>query len=898
MKGKAKLNWLRGNADITKTFHLYYRNFRTMGFSSLVKRWEITTFEIDKSKLRIGKAQEVVELEEYNIGPVHPYIDKGSGIIQMLKRSTSMMGGMRSKSLDNHEQMASRPRGRDRTQTESSVSNERVVFTLTNIENENIKIGISGTKSDGIFEFRKLLIANRVAGKVLTDTVDSAELVIGDLIGVGGAARIFEGTYFGMPVAIKRYHEINIKNEREVELSLKSQVAEILNLKELRHPNVVSVLGAFLEKSILSVLMERCHGSLQSALHETRETPNGELWSVEHYCVVVEGIANAMSYIHRHNVIHRDLKPANVLLTKDFQPKITDFGDSRKRATRMSINIGTPIYQAPEQIASDRSFYRENKKIEYDKSIDVYAFAIMLWELWTGDVPYAEMRTMSAIETYVSRGGRPSLADGCDKNKFVRWPRELKMLIEQCWFQKPNRRPTFDVFKQQWSVQFRQERVRKMIADQSARPWFCYPTYISEARERKQKIMMMASSSKSSSPLLASSPLNMEQQQQQQHSNKKRLSQMTCEETHRIVDRYAKQMNHRGMNSLSDLILKEDIEGSELCEFDVKCLSEIGLYKNITSDSRREKKLSQVVDILKNLRNKCFSVGNVDSDLSSDKVKIHDHSDDRCTSVKISRIQHTVEEEEEEEETKVVVSKKPIRELTSKELGDRLRSFGLNRVGDVLEKEGCNGDDFADFEDEDVDFFNIPSEVHKQILSGDIPTTTMTSNDDDDDDDGKEFTFLPSNSSHHENEEDVIVVNSSTDLFSSFGSSKAQSSFSGAKGRIIFRRSLDLGGSISPPVPLSPSSPSTPGCVTPTRPPPVPPKLNKKEKMKILRKRSPSHRPRRITKDKRDNHDEGTTQRETMLSENPIAINNEKTANVKTLMRKLSETLMIGNDIE
>ena len=109
---------------------------------------------------------------------------------------------------------------------------------------------------------------------------------------------------------------------------------------------------------------------------------------------------------------------------------------------------------------------------------------------------------------------------------------------------------------------------------------------------------------------------------------------------------------------------------------------------------------------------------------------------------------------------------------------------------------------------------------------------------------------------------------------------------------------MDLGGSISPPVPLSPSSPSTPGCVTPTRPPPVPPKLNKKEKMKILRKRSPSHRPRRITKDKRDNHDEGTTQRETMLSENPIAINNEKTANVKTLMRKLSETLMIGNDIE
>ena len=148
---------------------------------------------------------------------------------------------------------------------------------------------------------------------------------IGDLIGVGGAARIFEGKYFGMPIAIKRYHEINLKNEREVELSIKSQVAEILNLKELRHPNVVSIVGVFLENSILSVLMERCYGSLQSALHETRETPNGELWNVEHFCTVVEGIANAMSYVHCHNVIHRDLKPANIFIDKHNNVKLGDF---------------------------------------------------------------------------------------------------------------------------------------------------------------------------------------------------------------------------------------------------------------------------------------------------------------------------------------------------------------------------------------------------------------------------------------------------------------------------------------------------------------------------------------------------------------------------------------------
>ena len=150
-----------------RTFHLYYRDFKGVNF--IMKRYEITTFEIENTKLTIGKTTQI-DLEDYTIGPVQPYESTGSGIISILKRSRSMMGGMRSKISD-----GSSNRGRVRTRTESD---ERVEFTLTNILNENLKIGISGSDSDGIFEFRKLLIANRAAGKVLTDTIDSAELKI------------------------------------------------------------------------------------------------------------------------------------------------------------------------------------------------------------------------------------------------------------------------------------------------------------------------------------------------------------------------------------------------------------------------------------------------------------------------------------------------------------------------------------------------------------------------------------------------------------------------------------------------------------------------------------------------------------------------------------------------
>ena len=80
-----------------RTFHLYYRDFKGVNF--IMKRYEITTFEIENTKLTIGKTTQI-DLEDYTIGPVQPYESTGSGIISILKRSRSMMGGMRSKISD------------------------------------------------------------------------------------------------------------------------------------------------------------------------------------------------------------------------------------------------------------------------------------------------------------------------------------------------------------------------------------------------------------------------------------------------------------------------------------------------------------------------------------------------------------------------------------------------------------------------------------------------------------------------------------------------------------------------------------------------------------------------------------------------------------------------------
>ena len=249
------------------------------------------------------------------------------------------------------------------------------------------------------------------------------------------------------------------------------------------------------------------------------------------------------------------------------------------------------------------------------------------------------------------------------------------------------------------------------------------------------------------------------------------------------------------------------------------------------------------------------------------------------------------DDDDDDDHNKINISHaKPLRQLSSKELGDRLRSFGLKKAGDVLEKEGCNGDDFADFEEEDVEFFNIPSESFKQILSGKVCTKKTS---------GNSFQTIPSGLSPNHDNESVIVVNSNSDLFS-FDSSDASkspreekerlSSLSsvGSRGRQYLRRSLERMS--TPPTPLSPStstSSSNGGVNVPAAAPPVPPKLSKNEKSKILHSVYPSNHTKHIFQ-----------KRQQIRSSQNSIIKNESADDVKILMRKLSQTLMnVNNDI-
>jgi len=96
---------------------------------------------------------------------------------------------------------------------------------------------------------------------------------------------------------------------------------------------------------------------------------------------IIAAVASALEYAHREGVVHRDIKPSNIMLVKDHQVKVTDFGIARvidASQTRTGIALGTPSYMSPEQVSG--------KKV--DGRSDLFSLGIVFYELLTGKRPF------------------------------------------------------------------------------------------------------------------------------------------------------------------------------------------------------------------------------------------------------------------------------------------------------------------------------------------------------------------------------------------------------------------------------------------------------------------------------------------------------------------------------
>jgi serine/threonine-protein kinase len=153
----------------------------------------------------------------------------------------------------------------------------------------------------------------------------------------------------------------------------------------IRHPNVVAVHNAGEEDGLLFVTMDFIDGTdLRGLL--TRE---GRL-KPETAVAIIEQVAAALDAAHEKGLVHRDIKPGNVLIDERNGVQhvyLTDFGlskqmDATSGVTASGAFVGTLDYVAPEQIRGDR----------LDARTDVYALGCVMFELLSGDVPFASQQ--------------------------------------------------------------------------------------------------------------------------------------------------------------------------------------------------------------------------------------------------------------------------------------------------------------------------------------------------------------------------------------------------------------------------------------------------------------------------------------------------------------------------
>ena len=199
-------------------------------------------------------------------------------------------------------------------------------------------------------------------------------------------------------------------------------------LLNLDHPSLLKYIGYspfnHEYKPHLTTINEYAQSSLFDVLEKKEEI---EGWSSTKKLINIYGIASAMNYLHSNGFIHRNLSTDNILEDENFYPKITGFNEITS-IFQLNVNnafFDYPKYAAPEVIKSK----------QYSKASDVYAFSIILYELVTGKKPFAEFKSDFHIQDAVCKGYRPEIPKSV--------PSVYKVLIESCWSQDPDCRPTF-----------------------------------------------------------------------------------------------------------------------------------------------------------------------------------------------------------------------------------------------------------------------------------------------------------------------------------------------------------------------------------------------------------------------------------------------------------------------
>lgn len=276
----------------------------------------------------------------------------------------------------------------------------------------------------------------------------------------GSFGKVYRATYQGAEIAIKKYRNDHFHVKSTGEMFCR----EVGILAKLDHPNVLKLVGACTpfwprkgESRGYSIVTEYVNGgNLYDALHEERSS-----FDFAVRLRIARGIAHGMRYLHElpRPIIHRDLNSHNVLLDSSQRPVVADFGESRffdgafssPDVKDLTLQPGNLRWMAPEIFAQNSV---------YTLRSDVFSYALLLWELETGHVPFAELKAASAAAQIAYHRQRPIIPATC--------PQELQAILQAGWNHDARSRPSFNDILSWLDLHFGVAGVRDLSTEANA----------------------------------------------------------------------------------------------------------------------------------------------------------------------------------------------------------------------------------------------------------------------------------------------------------------------------------------------------------------------------------------------------------------------------------------------
>ncbi|KAF9779225.1 kinase-like domain-containing protein [Thelephora terrestris] len=249
----------------------------------------------------------------------------------------------------------------------------------------------------------------------------------------GGFADVWKGQFQGSDVAVKVLRLYATTDFAKVASRF---CKEVVAWNSLRHPNVMSLLGATMDGDGFAMVSEwMTNGNIKEFVKAHWEVNRFEL---------LEGVARGLAYIHSQGMIHGDLKGANILIDQDGRARLADFGlltflsdPTYFTASSSVVKGGTMRWMSPELL------YPEKFGLDHScpaKESDCYALGMVIYEVISGQVPFALFKEYIAMRK-ISDGEHPARPEGAEGVWFTD---DLWRMLGLCWATQAQSRPSIE----------------------------------------------------------------------------------------------------------------------------------------------------------------------------------------------------------------------------------------------------------------------------------------------------------------------------------------------------------------------------------------------------------------------------------------------------------------------